>query len=327
MPSSPHPIVPLITSLREHDLLSLGELSRQDVETLFATAAALKKDVKPYSKALDGRSVAMLFEKPSLRTRVSFEVGIHKLGGHAVYLDHSEQRLGERETIADYGHNLERWVDAIVARVYKQTILEGLSEASRVPVINALSDLHHPCQALADYLTLREKFPKRAWNDIRLAYVGDGNNVCHSLVELGAILGVHVTVLTPPGRNPSTPIMKRCAAFAAKSGSTIKVSHDLADIAGHDAVYTDVWVSMGQGRETERVRELFKPFQVNANLMGLAGRGLSGGARSLFMHCLPAHRGSEVTDEVIDAAESVVFDQAENRMHAQMALLVHMLCG
>lgn len=327
MPSPSSPIVPHVSALRGRDLLSLGALSKQDIETLFATAAAIKTDVTPFRKSLDGRSVAMLFEKPSLRTRVSFEVGIHRLGGHAVYLDHSEQRLGERETIADYGHNLERWVDAIVARVYKQTILEGLSEASRVPVINALSDLHHPCQALADFLTLREKFSRRAWSDIRLAYVGDGNNVCHSLVELASILGVHVTVLTPPGRSPNVAIMKQCASFAARSGSTIRVTHDLGDVAGHDAVYTDVWVSMGQGSETDQVRELFRPFQVNAGLMAIASRGLGAGAKSLFMHCLPAHRGSEVTDEVIDAAESVVFDQAENRMHAQMALLVHMLCG
>lgn len=281
----------------------------------------MKADPSKFSEALKGRSIAMLFEKPSLRTRVSFEVGIHRLGAQAVYLDHSEQRLGERETVADYGHNLERWVDAIVARVYKQTVLEQMSEASKVPVVNALSDMFHPCQALADFLTLQEK--RTELKGLRLAYVGDGNNVCHSLMELGAILGAHVTALTPAGRDPTASVLEECRAIGAKTGSQLKVTHDLADIAGHDAVYTDVWVSMGQGSETDRIRKLFKPFQVTAGLMQKAAAGTK--QTPLFMHCLPAHRGSEVTDEVIDSPASVVFDQAENRMHAQMALLLHML--
>lgn len=281
----------------------------------------MKKDPSEFSEALKGRSIAMLFEKPSLRTRVSFEVGIHRLGAQAVYLDHSEQRLGERETVADYGHNLERWVDAIVARVYKQTVLEQMSEASKVPVVNALSDMFHPCQALADFMTLQEK--RGEPKGLRLAYVGDGNNVCHSLMELGAILGSHVTAITPPGRDPTPSVLEECKSLASKSGAEIRVTHDLADVAGHDAVYTDVWVSMGQGTETDRIRKLFKPYQVNASLMKKAAEGSKN--PPLFMHCLPAHRGSEVTDEVIDSPNSVVFDQAENRMHAQMALLLHML--
>ncbi|MGH7242065.1 MAG: ornithine carbamoyltransferase [Phycisphaerales bacterium] len=310
-----------IPNLRQHDVLRLSHLTREDVLALFKTARAMKKNPSEFSESLKGRSIAMLFEKPSLRTRVSFEVGIHRLGAQAVYLDHSETRLGERETVADYGHNLERWVHAIVARVYKQTVLEQMSDASKVPVVNALSDIFHPCQALADFMTLQEK--RTELKGLRLAYVGDGNNVCHSLMELGAILGTHVTALTPAGRDPSASVLEECKALAAKSGAQLKVSHDLADIAGHDAVYTDVWVSMGQGSETDRIRKLFKPFQVNASLMQKAGAGAK--TPSLFMHCLPAHRGSEVTDEVIDSPASIVFDQAENRMHAQMALLFHML--
>jgi len=310
-----------IPNLRQHDVLRLSHLTRDDVLALFKTARAMKADPSKFSEALKGRSIAMLFEKPSLRTRVSFEVGIHRLGAQAVYLDHSEQRLGERETVADYGHNLERWVDAIVARVYKQTVLEQMSEASKVPVVNALSDMFHPCQALADFMTLQEK--RTELKGLRLAYVGDGNNVCHSLMELGAILGAHVTALTPAGRDPTASVLEECRAIGAKTGSQLKVTHDLADIAGHDAVYTDVWVSMGQGSETDRIRKLFKPFQVNAALMQKAAAGTK--QTPLFMHCLPAHRGSEVTDEVIDSPASVVFDQAENRMHAQMALLLHML--
>jgi len=310
-----------IPNLRQHDVLRLSHLTRDDVLSLFKTARAMKADPSKFSESLKGRSIAMLFEKPSLRTRVSFEVGIHRLGAQAVYLDHSEQRLGERETVADYGHNLERWVDAIVARVYKQTVLDQMSEASKVPVVNALSDMFHPCQALADFMTLQEK--RTELKGLRLAYVGDGNNVCHSLMELGAILGAHVTAITPAGRDPTASVLEECRAIGSKSGSQLKVTHDLADVAGHDAVYTDVWVSMGQGSETDRIRKLFKPFQVNAALMQKAAAGTK--QTPLFMHCLPAHRGSEVTDEVIDSPASIVFDQAENRMHAQMALLLHML--
>ncbi|MBX3389388.1 MAG: ornithine carbamoyltransferase [Phycisphaeraceae bacterium] len=310
-----------IPNVRQNDVLRLAHLTRDDVLRLFETARAMKKNPAEFSEALKGRSVAMLFEKPSLRTRVSFEVGIHRLGAQPVYLDHSEQRLGEREAVADYGHNLERWVHAIVARVYKQTVLEQMSGASKVPVVNALSDMFHPCQALADFMTLQEK--RGELQGLRLAYVGDGNNVCHSLMELGAILGAHVTALTPPGRDPTPSVLEECKALASTSGSQLKVTHNVGDIAGHDAVYTDVWVSMGQGSETDRIRKLFKPFQVNAGLMQKAAEGAK--QPPLFMHCLPAHRGSEVTDDVIDSPNSVVFDQAENRMHAQMALLFHML--
>lgn len=310
-----------IARLKQQDVLRLSHLTRDDVLALFKTASAMKKDRAKFSTALKGKSVAMLFEKPSLRTRVTFEVGIHRLGAQAVYLDHSEQRLGERETVADYGHNLERWVHAIVARVYRQTVLEEMAGASRAPVVNALSDMFHPCQALADFLTLQEH--RKELRGLRLAYVGDGNNVCQSLMELGAIVGTDVMALTPKGRGPDAEVLKECKALAKKSGAKLEVSHDLAEIEGHDAVYTDVWVSMGQGSETEKTRKLFRPFQVNAALMKRAGAGMK--KAPLFMHCLPAHRGSEVTDEVIDSSGSVVFDQAENRLHAQMALLYHML--
>ncbi|MBS0191854.1 MAG: ornithine carbamoyltransferase [Phycisphaerales bacterium] len=306
-----------IPSLRRSDILRLSHVSRDDVLALFSTARAMKQAPAEFANALKGRSIVMLFEKPSLRTRVTFEIGAARLGAHAVYLDHSDQRLGERETVRDYGHNLERWVDAIVARVFRQTALEELAGASKAPVVNALSDLFHPCQSLADFLTLQEHRGQVA--GLRLAYVGDGNNVCHSLMELGAILGCHVTAITPPGREPDAAITRECQTLAVASGARIAVTNELSAVAGHDAVYTDVWVSMGQGAETDQTRQVFTPYQVNSALMSKAG------PKALFMHCLPAHRGSEVTDSVMDSKASVVFDQAENRLHAQMALLYHML--
>jgi len=309
------------------DLLTCDQLDRGDVEILFDTARALKGDPGAGHGLLEGRAVVLLFEKASLRTRLSFEVGVARLGGHAVYVDHQAQRLGERESLRDYARNLERWVDAIVARVHAHATVATLAREARIPVVNGLSDLEHPCQALADYLTLLEHRRGAGSGGVdglrgaRLAYVGDGNNVCHSLLVLGSILGVSVTAITPPSYEPDAAVVARSRALAAESGAVVEVAHDPARVVGHHAVYTDTWVSMGEEAETRTRLEAFAGYQVTPALMALAGPG------AVFMHCLPAKRGREVADGVIDGAMSVVYDQAENRMHVQNALLVHLLAG
>lgn len=324
-PYLPH--IASAASLRGQDLLTLSNLSPLTILELFETARLAKADITPYRRALDGKSAALLFEKPSLRTKMSFEVGIAKLGGHPVFMDHASQRLGARESVRDYAKNLERWVDCIVARVYLQTALEEMAEAARCPVINALSDRFHPCQGLADLFTLFEiagHEPSRL-REMRLAYVGDGNNVCHSLMHAATLLGVGMTVLTPKGYAPAADVTKECETFAKAAGSAFTVTHDVPAIEGHDAIYTDVWVSMGQSGgvdEVTRRRKVFSKYQVDSAMMERASRGRKNPA--VFMHCLPAQRGLEVTDDVIDAPQSVVYDQAENRMWAQNALLVHM---
>lgn len=315
------------SDLRGADLLTLSNLSPAAVLDLFDTARRSKADIAPHRRLLDGKAVVLLFEKASLRTKMSFEVGIARLGGHPIFMDHSSQRLGQRESVRDYAKNLERWVDCIVARVYSQAVLEEMAGAARCPVINALSDRFHPCQGLADVFTLYERAghdPARLRNT-RLAYVGDGNNVCHSLMHAATLVGVPMTVITPKGFAPAEDVVRECGKFAAAAGSTLTISTDLAAIDGHDAVYTDVWVSMGQASGVDEVtkrRKVFAKYQVNADLMARAGKGREHPA--VFMHCLPAQRGLEVTDEVIDSPASVVYDQAENRMHAQNAVLIHM---
>ncbi len=303
------------------DLLTLSRLTREDVFSLFATARAAKADIRPYRDVLAGKTAVLLFEKPSLRTRITFETGIHKLGGTPLYMDHAQQRLGEREAVKDYGRNLERWVDLIIARVYSHATIEDLAAHADIPVINALSDREHPCQGLADLFTLWERPGDLA--DKRLAYVGDGNNVCHSLMHAACLLGVSITVITPKGRSPRPEIVTECEAFAKASGARLRVETDPAAVESHHAVYTDVWTSMGAANESaEATHAAFRPYQVHAELMARASRGIAGG--SLFMHCLPAQRGSEVTDEVIDSPNSIVYDQAENRLHAQNGLLIQM---
>lgn len=318
---------PLATAkeLRGRDLLTLTSLSPNAVLELFETARAMKADRTLRAGSLAGKGVVMLFEKASLRTRLTFELGVARLGGDAVYMDHSQQRLGERESIRDYGKNLERWVDCIVARVYSQKLLEELADAARVPVVNALSDRFHPCQALADLFTLWERPGQLAPSGqrLRVAYVGDGNNVCHSLMHACCLLGVDITVVTPEGYEPQSEIIGECALIAQKSGSQVVLSQDTQSVEGHHAVYTDVWVSMGQADQAGKRRKVFADYQVDGDLMARASSGLPSPA--LFMHCLPAQRGVEVTDEVIDSPHSVVYDQAENRLHAQNAVLVHML--
>ena len=304
-------------SLAGRDLLSTADLSADEVLALFETAAAMKADLTPFAGSLAGRSIVALFEKPSLRTRVTFEVGPTKLGAHVMYFDHSKQRIGTRESVKDYARNLERWVDCIVASVFDHAVIAELAEHASVPVVNALSDREHPCQALADLFTLRERLG--TLGGVRVAFVGDGNNVCHSLMLLCAKLGVSFTAVTPRGFEPQFGVVRDALADAKRTGATITLSHNPEAVASHHAVYTDCWVSMGQDHQAALRDGAFTLYRVDDDMMALASRGIPGGA--LFMHCLPAHRGEEVTDEVIDSSASIVYDQAENRMWTQNALL------
>lgn len=298
------------------DLLTGAELSRSSAEDLLDLAVRLKREPGAHARALAGKTVVLLFEKPSLRTRVTFEVAVTRLGGHALYFDHQQQRIGEREPVKDYGKNLERWVDAIVARVYRHGVLEELASETSVPVVNALSDAAHPCQALADYMTLRERFG--SLEGLRLAYVGDGNNVCASLMLLGAALGVRVTVVTPRGAEPSAAATEAACVAAVRGGGSVEITRDLSAAREADAVYTDAWVSMGCADSPER-RGRFEPYRVTEAVMDAAAAG------AVFMHCLPAHRGEEVEAAVIDGLRSLVYDQAENRLHTQAALLLALM--
>lgn len=322
-----HPRIASAADFRGRDFLTLSNVSRPALLELFDTARRCKAAPEEFRASLDFTSTVMLFEKPSLRTKMSFEVGIHRLGGQAIYLDHSQQRLGARESVEDYARNLERWVGCIIARVFKQSVLEQLAAAARCPVVNALSDRFHPCQAIADLFTLFERcgHDDARLRALRLAFIGEGNNVCHSLMHAASILGMKMVVITPPGFAPAEDVVRECTGFADASGGSLEVSSDAGAVEGSDAVYTDVWVSMGDasGLDPAKRREIFLPYQVNAALMARASQGRRSPA--LFMHCLPAQRNTEVTDDVIDSPGSVVYDQAENRMHAQNALLIHML--
>lgn len=307
--------VETICPLGASDLLTGCELSRAEVERVLSTALRFKQNPAPFASALAGKTMVMLFEKASLRTRVTFEVGAYRLGAQAIYLDHQQTKIGQRESIRDYGKNIERWAHCIVARTDAHATVEALAREASIPVINALSDTSHPCQALADYLTLLERFGKL--EGLRLAYVGDGNNVCASLMLLGATLGVHVTVVTPEGAEPDDEAVEVARAVAG-GRSGLVLTNDPAGVGGAQAVYTDTWTSMGGSTNEERDAR-FGRYQVNAGLMARAG------ADAAFMHCLPAHRGQEVTDEVIDSGASLVYDQAENRLHAQAGLLLHLM--
>ncbi len=299
--------------MTERDFLSVDDLSAGELTSLLDRAAAMKVARKP-SDALKGKSIAMVFEKPSTRTRISFEVGIAELGAHPLPLSSEELQLGRGETIEDTGRVLSRYVHGIVVRTFEQERLERLAESASIPVINALSDLEHPCQALADLLTIREL--KGKLDGVRLTYVGDGNNVAHSLLLAGALAGMDVAVATPPGYEPIPQIAKRAAEIAEATGGSIEVTTDaVAAVTGTDVVYTDVWASMGQEREAEERRLIFAPYQLNTVLLARAADG------AIVLHCLPAHRGEEITDEVIDGPRSVVWDQAENRLHTQKALM------
>jgi ornithine carbamoyltransferase len=304
--------------------LSAADLSREQAEALLERARALKAEWHASGKGshgglpLQGKTLALVFEKPSLRTRVAFEAGMTQLGGHASYLSANDIDMGGRESVPDVARNLSRWVQAISARVFRHATVEDLARYASIPVINALSDREHPCQALADMLTLLER--RGRLRGLRLAYVGDGNNVCHSLMLLGATLGVNIGVACPPDYRPNPEIVARAEALAAESDAEITISAAPSEVvAGADAVYTDVWASMGQEHEAARRRPVFQPYQVNAELMRQARPG------TLVMHCLPAHRGEEIAAEVIDGPSSVVFDQAENRLHVQKALILTLL--
>ncbi|MCE9686054.1 ornithine carbamoyltransferase [Shewanella sp. AS16] len=297
-------------------LLSIQDLTQDELLALLALAKKIKADPGQYRHALDGKSVVMLFEKPSLRTRVSFDIGINKLGGHCLYLDQQNGALGKRESVADFAANLSCWADAIVARTFSHTSIEGLAKHGRVPVINALSDLYHPCQALADFLTLSERFDDVS--KVKLAYVGDGNNVTTSLMFGAAIQGAQMTVICPAGHFPDGYMVAQAQTLAQQYGGKLTLTSDIEAIEGHDAIYTDTWISMGDSTALTDIKAKFSPYQVNAALMAKAGA-------SCFMHCLPAHRGVEVTDEVMDGPASLILQQAENRMHAQNAVLVTLL--
>jgi ornithine carbamoyltransferase len=300
------------------DLLTGTEWSAAHVQELFRLAADVKAHPERYKSALAGRSLAMIFEKPSLRTRVTFEVGITSMGGTAVYLDHADTHLGDRESVPDVARCLSRWVQGIVARVFSQEALEVLAAHATVPVINALSDVYHPCQALCDFFTIEEKFASA--RGVTLAYVGDGNNVCHSLLVAGARVGAHVRIATPAGYEPDAKIVAEAKSDAAATQGTIELFRAPEEaVSGAQAVYTDVWASMGQESETAARAAIFAPYQVNAKLMSQAAPD------AVFLHCLPAHRGSEVTDEVIESPRSIVFDEAENRLHVQKAILLMLL--
>jgi len=319
--TTPHPPTPAAPVLLGRDLVSISQLSAEEVGAVFATARAMKRDLSPYAGSLAGRTIMMLFEKPSLRTRVTFEVGPTKMGAHAMYFDHSQQRIGQRESVKDYAKNLERWVDCIAARVFEHRVVRELAEHAGVPVINALCDLEHPCQALADLFTLEEKLGGLA--SARVAFLGDGNNVCHSLMLLCAKLGVGFTAITPRGFEPQFQVVRDALADAKRTGATITLSHTPAAAAGHQAVYTDCWMSRGQDHQKALREGVFEKYQVNEELMGHITK--PGEEWPLFMHCLPAHRGQEVTDEVMDSPRSIVFDEAENRMWVQNAILWHLL--
>jgi ornithine carbamoyltransferase len=311
------------SSLRGRDLLSVADLSVDEVERLFAGAARLKAEFVSGRRHADpplvGRTLAMLFQKPSLRTRVTFEAGMNQLGGHAVYLT-EDVVMGARESVRDVARNLERFVDGIVARTGPHEVVVELAGQASVPVINGLTLREHPCQALADVFTLRERF-----GDLHgrvLAFIGDGNNVYHSLALLGAMLGMEIRLAHPADYGPNPRIVERAEAIAAGSGGRLVFGTDPAAIVrGADVVYTDAWTSMGQEAETEARRDAFARYQVNDALLDAAG------PEALVMHCLPAHRGEEITSAVMDGPRSIIWDQSENRLHVQKALLVEMLGG
>jgi len=308
-----------VSAIPGRDLVSIRDLLPMEVESLFHLAGRMKARPEDFRTALAGKHIAMFFEKPSLRTRLTFEAGICGLGGSVSFVDQRHERLDARETLSDIAHNVERWVSGIVLRTFAHETVEGMAEFANVPVINALSEVEHPCQALADYFTLHEKFGNL--KKITLAYVGDGNNVTHSLLLTAALLGSKIRIASPKGYGPNPQILSDAHDVAKDTGASIELMTDPHKaVRGADAVYTDAWVSMGHEHETEQRAGIFPPYQVNDQLMAGAA------PHAVFMHCLPAHRNEEVTDAVIDSFRSIVFDQAENRMHIQKAILA-MLCG
>jgi ornithine carbamoyltransferase len=302
------------------DLISTRDLGPEGVAAVLHLAELMKARPSVFQRALAGKQMVMFFEKPSLRTRLTFEAGMTSLGGTAMFVDQTQSRIDARESLSDVAHNLERWVDVIVLRTFAQETIEGMAQYASIPVINALSDLEHPCQALADFLTLQERFGDL--RNVTLAYVGDGNNVAHSLLLTSACMGTSIRIATPKGYEPNSKIVADAKKIAKQTGARIELMTDPhAAVAGVDAVYTDAWASMGQEEESAQRARIFPPYQVNAGLMAEAA------PHAAFMHCLPAHRGEEVTNEVMDSENSVVFEQAENRLHVQKAILYLLLGG
>jgi ornithine carbamoyltransferase len=301
-----------------HDFLSIRDFTPGQIHHLLNLACEMKIHPEMYYHALEGQVLAMIFEKPSLRTRVTFDVGIHQLGGFGLYLSPAEINLGKRESVYDVARNLERMVQGIMVRTFAHEIVELLAKHAHVPVINGLTDYSHPCQAMADYLTMLEI--KGRLRGLNVAFVGDGNNVCRSLMFAGAQLGANVRVATPEGYAPDADAVLWAQHRGLETGGSVAVTHDpYQAVRGADVVYTDVWASMGKEGEAEQRRKIFEPYQVNGMLFAAAH------PEAIFMHCLPAHRGSEVTAEVIDSSRSVVFQQAENRLHAQKAILYELM--
>jgi ornithine carbamoyltransferase len=304
--------------MRPTDFLSIRDFSPAEIRHFLDVALAIKRDPAAYASSLRGKTLALIFEKPSLRTRVTFDVGIQQLGGFSVYLSPAEINLGKRESVFDVAKNLERMVQGIMIRTFAHDIVERMAEYASIPVINGLTDYSHPCQAMADFLTVEEVHGQVA--GAKLAYVGDGNNVAHSLMFAGAQLGAHVAVATPAGFEPKAEAVAWAKLRAGETGGSITLTHDPVEaVTGANAVYTDVWASMGQESEAEARRRTFRPFQVDMALFSRARPD------AMFLHCLPAHRGEEVTDEVIDSPRSVVFQEAENRLHAQKAILLELM--
>jgi ornithine carbamoyltransferase len=300
------------------DFLTIDDLSTEELRDLLSEAAKAKEKPEKFGDALAGKQVALIFEKPSTRTRVSFEAAVSTAGGHPIVLRGDELQLGRGETIEDTGTVLARYCDALVLRTFSQDRLERLASGAHVPVVNALSDYSHPCQALADFQTIGERFENL--EGLALAYIGDGNNVAHSLMFAGAKLGVDVRVASPQGYEPMPQVVERAQAIAAETGGKISVSNVVAEAAsGANVLYTDVWASMGQESEAEARAELFGKYQLNSDVVAVADGDV------IVMHCLPAHRGEEISAEVMDGERSVVWDQAENRLHSQKALLAWLL--
>ena len=304
----------------KRDLISIRDFTREEIEALFSLAADLKRRLKrgkPHPR-LSGKTLALIFEKPSLRTRVTFEVAMTQLGGHAIYLAPQDIRLGARETVEDGARNLSRWVDGIVARTFEHAMVEQLARFATVPVINGLTDLLHPCQVLCDLFTLHEKRGKL--KGLRVAFIGDGNNVCNSWLYGAAKTGIHLTVACPKGYEPHREVFTRARAESEATYAVLEITHDATRAARDaDVLYTDVWASMGH--EEQRIKRMrdFQSFQLNQKLVESAQKDV------LVMHCLPAHRGEEITDEVMDGPHSIILDQAENRLHMQKAILVKLL--
>lgn len=300
------------------NLLTGMEMTQQQALELIALGKDLKANPAKYSQELAGKSVVTLFEKQSLRTRVTFDIGVNKLGGHVVYLDQANGAMGSREDVKDFAANISRWADCIVARVYEHKTLVEMEEYANVPVINSLCDLYHPCQAMADFLTIAEQYEDVS--KVKLAYIGDGNNVTHSLFIAAAILGAEVAAVCPIGHSPDAQVMKMAEKIAAENGGSIHITNNIDDIKGYDVVYGDTWISMGDETPLEQIKAKFMPYQINQALLDMTGI-------KHVLHCQPAHRGLDITSEVMDGPASLIFDQAENRMHIQNAIMLTLMKG